>query len=113
MIMSRYPLPLMNELSGRVAGLRILTKLDLKAGYNLIRIKLGDEWKTALCMRYGHYEFLLMPFGLANTPATLQNVMNEILQDLIDHGIAVNMDDIIIYMENEAGHIEWTREVLR
>ena len=95
-IMNRYPLPLMNELRDRVAGSRIFTKIDLKAGYNLIRIKPGDEWKTAFRTRYGHYEYLVMPFGLANAPATFQDMMNEILRDLIDHGVVVYIDDIVI-----------------
>ena len=70
-IMNRYPLPLMNELRDRVRGAKIFTKLDLKAGYNLIRVKQGDEWKTAFCSRYVNYEYTVMPFGLPNAPATL------------------------------------------
>jgi hypothetical protein len=112
-IMNRYPLPLMNELRDRVAGSRIFTKIDLKAGYNLIRIKPGDEWKTAFRTRYGHYEYLVMPFGLANAPATFQDMMNEILRDLIDHGVVVYIDDILIYTETEEEHIRLTSEVLR
>ena len=77
-ILNRYPLPLMNELRDRVRGAKIFTKLDLKAGYNLIRIKKGDEWNTAFRSRYGHYEYTVIPFGLANAPATFQNMMNEI-----------------------------------
>ena len=107
-IMNRYPLPLMNELRDRVAGSRIFTKIDLKAGYNLIRIKPGDEWKTAFRTRYGHYEYLVMPFGLANAPATFQDMMNEILRDLIDHGVVVYINDILIYMENEKEHVQLT-----
>jgi hypothetical protein len=88
-VMNRYPLPLMNEHRDRVDGLRIFTKIDLRAGYNLIQIKPGDEWKTAFHMRYGYYEYLVMSFGLANTPATFKDMMNEILRDLIDHGVVV------------------------
>ena len=77
-ILNRYPLPLMNELRDRIRGAKIFTKLDLKAGYNLIRIKEGDEWKTAFHTYYSSFEYKVMPFGLANAPATFQNMMNEI-----------------------------------
>ena len=86
----------MNELRDRVRGAKIFTKLDLKAGYNLIRIKKGNKWKTVFCSRYGHYEYIVMPFGLANAPATFQNMMNEMLKDMIDHGVVNYLDDILI-----------------
>ena len=69
-ILNQYPLPLMNELCDRVRGAKIFTKLDLKSGYNLIRIKEGDEGKTAFRRCYGLFEYKVMPFGLANAPAT-------------------------------------------
>jgi hypothetical protein len=69
-IMNRYPLPLMNELTDRLAGSLIFTKIDLKAGYNLIYIKREDEWTTDCHTRYGQYEHLFMPFGLGKAPAT-------------------------------------------
>jgi len=78
-ILNKYPLPLMTELRERVAGTTIFTKLDLKDGYHLIRIKKGDELKTALRTQYGHYEYKVMPFGLVNAPATFQAMMNTIL----------------------------------
>ena len=111
-ILNRYPLPLMNELRDRVRGAKIFTKLDLKAGYNLIRIKEGDEWKTAFRSRYGHFEYLVMPFGLANAPATFQNMMNEIFKDLIDMGVVIYLDDILIYSENEDDHVALVKKVL-
>ena len=76
-ILNRYPLPLMNELRDRVHEAKIFTKLDLKSGYNLIRIKEGDEWKTAFHTRYGLFEYKVLPFGLANAPATFQNIMKK------------------------------------
>jgi hypothetical protein len=111
-IMNRYSLPLMNELRDRVAGLRIFTKIDLKAGYIHLRIKPGDDWTTAFRTRYGNYECLVMPFRLANAPAIFQDMMKEILRDLIDHEVVVYRDDILIYTENEEEHIRLTQEVL-
>jgi hypothetical protein len=81
-IANRYPLPIMSELQDRVRDSKIFTKIDLKNGYHLIRIKEGDEWKTAFRCRYGLYEFLVMPFGLTNAPASFQDMMNHILKDL-------------------------------
>ena len=111
-ILNRYPLPLMNQLRDRVDGSTIFTKLDLKSGYNLIRIKEGNKWKRAFSTRYGHFEYLVMPFGLANAPATFQNMMNEIFKDMIDLGVVTYLDDILIYSENEADHIEFVKREL-
>jgi hypothetical protein len=104
-IMNRNPLPFMNELRDRVAGSRIFTKIYLKAGCNLIQIKPGDECKTEFRTRYGHYEYLVMPFELANVAATIQDMMKEILRNLIDHGVVVYMVDILIDTETDAEHI--------
>ena len=111
-VLNRYPLPLMNELRDCVCGSKIFTKLDLKAGYNLIWIKEGDEWKTALRSQYGHYEYLVMPFGLANAPATFQNKMNEIFRDMIDMGVVIYLNHILIYSDNEQDHIALVKRVL-
>jgi len=74
----------MEELRDRVRTAKIFTKLDLKDGYHLIRIKGGDEWKTAFRTRYGLYQYKVMPFGLVNAPATFQAMMNEVLKDYLD-----------------------------
>ena len=111
-IMNRNPLPLMYELRHRVGGSTIFTKLNLKSGYNLIWIKESDEEKTVFRMRYGHFEYLVMSFGLATELATFQNIMNEILNDMIDFGVVIYMDDILIYSENEANHIALVKRVL-
>ena len=110
-IFNRYPLPLMNELHDRVGGSTLFTKLDLKSGYNLIRIKEGNKWKTAFPTCYGHFEYLVMPLGLANAPATFQNITNGIFKDIIDLGGVIYLDDILIYSENEAGHIALVKRV--
>src|SRR5690606_12165549 len=85
----------------QVSGTKIFTKIDLKNGFNLIRIKKGDKWKTAFRTRYGYFEYLVMPFGLANAPAAFQAMMNEVLRGLIDQGVVVYVDDIPIYSETE------------
>jgi hypothetical protein len=111
-IANRYPLLIMSELQDRVRGAKIFTKIDLKNGYNLIRIKPGDEWKTAFKTRYGLYEYTVMPFGLSNAPATFQNMMNHIFRDLLDLGLIVYLDDILIYAETEEEHDRIVTEVL-
>jgi len=84
-ILNKYPLPLMGELKDRVAGARIFTKLDLRDRYHLLRIREGDEWKTAFRTRYGYFEYKVMPFGLINPPAEFQAMMNIILRVFLDH----------------------------
>ena len=111
-IFNKYPLPLMNELHHRVGGSTIFSKLDLKSGYNLILIKEGDEWKTAFCTHYGHFEYLVMTFGLANAPTTFQNMIHDIFKDMIDLGVVIYLDDILIYAENEADHLALVKRVL-
>jgi hypothetical protein len=98
---NQYPLPLMSELQDRVIGSRMFPKIDLSNGYHLIRIKEGDEWKTAFRCRYGLYEFIVMLFGLMNTPATFQDMMNHIFTDLLDNGVIDFIDDILIYAKDE------------
>src|SRR5690554_3038909 len=87
-----------------VAGALIFSKLDLKNGYNLLRIKPGDEWKTAFRCRYGHFEYVVMPFGLINAPASFQAMMNEVLKEFLDKGVVVYMDDILIYTKTVTEH---------
>lgn len=74
----RYPLPLVPSALEQLREARIYTKLDLRSAYNLIRIREGDEWKTAFITTRGHYEYQVMPYGLANSPAVFQSFINEI-----------------------------------
>jgi hypothetical protein len=112
-IANRYPLLIMSELQDRVRGAKIFTKIDLKNGYNLIWIKPRDEWKTAFKTWYRLYEYTIMPFGLSNAPATFQNMMNHIFRDLLDLGLIVYLDDILIYAEAEEEHDRIVTEVLK
>jgi hypothetical protein len=112
-IANQYPLPIMSELQDRVRGAKIFTKIDLKNDYNLIRIKPGDQWKMAFKTRYGLYEYTVMLFGLSNAPATFQNMMNLIFRDLLDLGLIVYLDDILIYAETVQEHDHIVMEVLK
>ena len=110
---NRYPLPIMDELKERVRGVKYFNKIDLKNGYHLIRIKEGDEWKTAFRCRYGLFEYTVMPFGLSNAPATFQGMINHIFRDTLDQGMSAFMDDIIIWSQTLEGLHDATHEVLR
>ena len=97
-VKNRYPLPLISELINNLRGARYFTKLDVRWGYNNVRIKEGDEWKAAFRTNWGLVEPLVMFFGLTNSPATFQTMMNDIFQDLIMEGVVcVYLDDILIY----------------
>ena len=111
-IFNKYPLPIMTELRERVAGATIFTKLDLKDGYHLIRIRKGDERKTAFCTRYGHSVYKLMTFGQVNAPATFQTMMNTILQEFLDREVVVYLDDILIYSKTLEEHKLLVKQVL-
>jgi len=88
-ILNKYPLPLMNELRDHVVGAKVFAKLDLNAGYYLIRMRKGDQHKTAFRTRYGEYQYKVMLFGLVNAPATFQTMMNKILREFLDYGVVV------------------------
>jgi transposase InsO family protein len=111
-IKNRHPLPLIAEILDRLSGAMVFSKLDLKWAYHRIRIRRGDEWKTAFRTRYGHFEYLVMPFGLANAPATFQAYINKTLGELVDTICIVYLDDIIIYSNSVEAHAKHLRDVL-
>jgi transposase InsO family protein len=112
-IKDRTPLPLITELKDRLQGKQIFTALDLKGAYNLIRIKEGDEWKTAFRTKYGLYEYLVMPFGLTNAPASFQKMINYVLRQYLDIFVICYLDDILIFSDNEEKHKEHVHKVLK
>ena len=92
---------------------RRFTQLDLTSAYHRMRIREGDEWKTAFRTRYGHFEYQVMPFGLTNAPASFQGYINKILAEKLDIFVIVYLDDILIYTnDDEDGHIAAVRWVL-
>ncbi|KAJ1575389.1 hypothetical protein NDA12_001627 [Ustilago hordei] len=111
-VKNRAPLPLIEEQLFLLRKARIYTKLDLRAAYNLIRIAKGDEWKTAFGTQLGLYEYLVMPFGLANAPAHFQSFINDIFQDIIGIYVVVYLDDFLIFSDTEEAHVKHVTEVL-
>ncbi|KAI4890447.1 hypothetical protein NFI96_003606 [Prochilodus magdalenae] len=112
-IKDRYPLPLMNTAFEALQHAAIFTKLDLRSAYNLIRIRQGDEWKTAFITPSGHYEYRVMPFGLMNAPAVFQRFINEVLREALDRYAYVYLDDILIFSRTREEHVGHVRRVLQ
>ncbi|XP_053575173.1 uncharacterized protein LOC128664360, partial [Bombina bombina] len=112
-IKNSYPLPLIPELFTSLQGATIFTKLDLRGAYNLIRIRKGDEWKTAFNTRFWHYEYLVMPFGLCNAPAVFQHFVNEIFRDFLNIFVIIYLDDILIFSQNHQDHVHHVKKVLQ
>ncbi|KAJ1040701.1 hypothetical protein NDA10_002716 [Ustilago hordei] len=111
-VKNRAPLPLIEEQLFLLRKARIYTKLDLRAAYNLIRIAKGDEWKTAFGTQLGLYEYLVMPFGLANAPAHFQSFINDIFRDIIGIYVVVYLDDFLIFSDTGEAHVKHVTEIL-
>jgi hypothetical protein len=108
----QYPLPLISDLLESPSCAKIYMKIDLHSAYHLVWIVSGDEWKTAFRMRYGSYEWLVMPEGLTNAPATFQRFVNNIFANMLDICVIVYLDDILIYSQHLTSHKNHIREVL-
>ncbi|SJK98252.1 uncharacterized protein ARMOST_01513 [Armillaria ostoyae] len=113
-IKNRYPLPLISELIDKLQGAKYFTKLDVRWGYNNVRIKEGDKHKAAFRMNRGLFEPTVMFFGLTNSPATFQWMMNDIFKDLISEGkVTIYLNDILIFTKDLDEHRRIVRRVLQ
>jgi len=110
---NKYPLPWINDLFDQLKGARVFSKIDLRAGYHQLRIKEQDILKTAFRTHYGHYEFLVMHFGLTNAPTVFMDLMNQMFRPYLDKYVVVFIDDILVYSNSYLEHEHHLRVVLQ
>ncbi|GJZ34075.1 putative reverse transcriptase domain-containing protein [Tanacetum coccineum] len=111
-IKNRYPLPMIDDLFDQLQGSQFFSKIDLRSGYHQVRVHEDDISKTAFRTRYGHFEFTVMPFGLANAPVVFMDLMNRFCRPYHDKFVIMFIDDILIYSKTREEHVEHLRLVL-
>ena len=94
---NKYPLPHIDDLFDQLQEAKVFSKINLRSGYHQLRIKDVDVPKTTFKTRYGHYEFLVMPFRLTNAPAAFMDIMNKVFRPYLDRFVIVFIDDILVY----------------
>ncbi|KAI3677657.1 hypothetical protein L6452_36923 [Arctium lappa] len=112
MVKKKYPLPLIDDLFDQLQGVECFSNIDLRSGYHELKVKGDDILKTVFRMRYGHYEFLVMSFGLTNALAVFMDLMNRVYRPFLDKSVIVFIDDILVYSKDEADHDQHLREFL-
>ena len=111
-VKNKYLLPKIDHLFDQLKDASVFSKIDLQSGYHQMRIKDVDVHKTAFITRYGHYEFLVMSFGLTNAPAAFMDLMNHVFRPYVDQFVVVFIDDILVYSKDREDHDTHLRVVL-
>lgn len=99
-IKNRYLVPHIDDLLDQLKEADYFSKLDLHSGYHQVKVVEQDAWKTTFNTKEGLYEWIVMPFGLANAPATFMRVMNDVLRPFIDDFVIVYLDDILVFIKH-------------
>jgi len=113
-VKNSYPLPLISELIDSMGTKKVFMKMNLRWGYNNVRIKEDDEWKAAFTTHIGSFEPTVIYFGLTNSPAIFQAMMNDLFRDMINKGDVITfIDDVLVATETEEGYDKIVKEVLK
>ena len=111
-VKNKYTLPKIDDLFNQLKGASVFSKIDMRSGYHQLRIKDVDVHKMTFRTRYGHYEFLVMPFGLKNAPGAFMDLMNRVFRPYVDQFVMVFIVDILVYSKDREDHYTHLRAVL-